>query len=373
MHNNQYQPLPQEVKMHRPGNPLPSLLSAIVLASAFGVPLHAQQQAAGASTLRADEASAPRIVWTPESRASAIPMPLGEATGFPGRSDATTPAGPAGSERGMLPGQTDGPPVRTEGPAPVGPEINGGVEWYSYPPPFTRWLPRYGYSRYPHSTMGKLFFSDGFGNYVCSGAAVVCAGELDLVMTAGHCCSDGAGSFYTGWQFVPACQGPGCSLQAPYGFWDWESVTVFNAWHLSGDWARDECFLKVAPNGPELHTVTGSLGFSWNQTQPVHYVASGWPQDPPFNGNLHWLVGASAAERDGSLSPETIGIGNDMTKGSSGGAWVQSYKQGATATSQFWNGLNSYKYTTPSRPQEMFGPYVDTTVNDLRTGSIGCN
>jgi hypothetical protein len=201
--------------------------------------------------------------------------------------------------------------------------------------------------------------------------------NLNLVMTAGHCCAPGNGvNFYTDFLFVPACFGANCNSggagAAPFGVWDWETVTVPTAWFASGDLARDVCFLETAPNGSlqELHQVTGSLGFTWNEVQPVHYTMTGWPADPPFGGgNLVFEIG-STADLDGSESPNTVGVGNFMTGGSSGGAWIKDYKQGSTAL--FWNGLNSYKYISPARPDEMYGPYIDTTIFNIWNLTIGC-
>lgn len=298
-----------------------------------------------------------------------IPMPLGAREGVPAMPQQFGPPGPTGTVPGLLPGHA-GPsfaPQVSIDTAAVEPKIFGGAQWYPYPSPHTRYFPRFGNTFYPHSTLGKLFLSDGFDNFVCSAAAVVCNG-LNLVMTAGHCCAAGDGfTWYEDFLFVPACVGTNCYLggasAAPFGVWDWEAVTVPSQWFFSGDLGRDYCFLEAAPNGAfqELHQVTGSLGVAWNQVQPVHYTMTGWPAASPFAGDRLVFEIGSTADLDGSLFPNTVGVGNFMTGGSSGGAWIKDYKQGAGTTNQFWNGLNSYKYVSPARPQEMYGPYIDTT------------
>jgi hypothetical protein len=89
---------------------------------------------------------------------------------------------------------------------------------------------------------------------------------------------------------------------------------------------------------------------------------TGWPAAPPFGGgNLVFEIG-STADLDGSFSPNTVGVGNFMTGGSSG-AWIKDYKQGST--SLYWNGLNNYKYISPSLPDEMYGPYIDTAIFNI--------
>lgn len=316
--------------------------------------------------------------WSSAEGSTAEPMPLRTREGVPLKLQQFAPPGPAGSALGALPGNlasgSFSPRVSVEAGG-IEPKIFGGTQWYGYPPPHTRYFPRFGNTLYPHSTLGKLFFSDGFSNFVCSGAAVVC-GNLNLVMTAGHCCAAGDGfTFYDDFLFVPACTGANCNVagSAPFGRWDWQSVSVPNSWFFFGDLARDVCFLETAPNGSfqQLHQVTGSLGLAWNQTQPIHYTMTGWPAATPFTGaNLVFELG-STADLDGSLFPNTVGVGNFMTGGSSGGGWIKDYKQGIDGTNQFWNGLNSYHYVNPARPAEMYGPYIDTTIFNL-WASLGC-
>lgn len=309
--------------------------------------------------------------WTLERMSAAEPMPLRERTGEPYMPYYWAQPGPPGWVDGTRPGASSEATAETLS-GQIETAIFGGAVWNTYPPPHTIFPLAFARNSYPHSTLGKLFFSDQFGaDYVCSGAAVQCTGDQDLVMTAGHCCSDGAGNFFNSFSFVPACQGSSCAV-APFGAWNWQQVTVLTAWHTSGDLARDVCWLKVAPNsgGQELHQVTGALGFSWNQMQPQNYVATGWPAAAPFPGGILFIALSSTAELDGSLTPNTLGIGNKMTGGSSGGGWIQRYRQ--HTTDQFWNGLNSYKYTLPARPKEMFGPYIDTLIRDVKVGSLNC-
>ena len=65
----------------------------------------------------------------------------------------------------------------------------------------------YPFTRYEPATYnpahGKVFFSDGAANYVCSGTALT-SGNQSVVWTAGHCVNEGPGGFYTNWAFVPA-------------------------------------------------------------------------------------------------------------------------------------------------------------------------
>lgn len=365
----------------------PVLIALLTLAAAS--PGAVAAQTAGASdavTLENPDPGATELFWAARQDEPATPMPLLEKVGEPWAPESFAAPGPPGALPGELPA-SDASASAAAGSGtvlaadrveavPEASRIFGGASWYPYPPPHTRYFPRFGNTEYPHRTLGKLYFSDGVVGYVCSGAAVVCS-DLDLVITAGHCCAPGDGSgFYTDFRFVPACVGANCNVGgvAPFGRWDWESVTVPGAWFFNGDAGRDVCMLKVLPNGggQQLHQVVGSLGFSWNQTQPVHYHMTGWPATPPFNGSRLVFEVASTSDLDGSQTPNTVGAGNFMTPGSSGGAWIQAYKQGSGAVNQFWNGLNSYKYISPARPEVMYGPYSDTTVENLRSDPLVC-
>lgn len=158
----------------------------------------------------------------------------------------------------------------------------------------------------------------------------------------------------------------------PYGSWTAESATVFNAWHTGADLSRDTCVLQMNTlGGQNINDAVGALGYRFDQPLPQHYHATGWPAEAPFPGGILVIATASDAETDtgqaGSL-PYTHGIGSSMTGGSSGGAWIVGYQQGfggLTGQTVYWNGLNSYKYTSPPRPNEMFGPYADFALFDI--------
>ena len=68
------------------------------------------------------------------------------------------------------------------------------------------------YTAFPTSTNGKVFFSDGGLNYVCSGTALTSNNE-SVVWTAGHCVNEGPGKYYTNWAFVPSYK----DNKRPYG------------------------------------------------------------------------------------------------------------------------------------------------------------
>ncbi|HST64015.1 MAG TPA: trypsin-like peptidase domain-containing protein [Mycobacteriales bacterium] len=106
--------------------------------------------------------------------------------------------------------------------------------------------------------VGALFHA-GSGHF-CTGA-LVAGGAADLVVTAAHCVSAGAGApVYAGLDFAPA-YGHGT---APYGRWAAARVTVDPRWTAAADPDLDVAFVELAPrDGRRLSDLLGAdrIGF----------------------------------------------------------------------------------------------------------------
>src|SRR4029077_14016668 len=100
------------------------------------------------------------------------------------------------------------------------------------------------YTSQPTSTNGKVFFTEAGVNYVCSGTALL-SGNKSVVWTAGHCVNDGAGTFHTNWEFVPAY----VDGTAPYGVWTARTLLTTNAWATSEDFSYDNGAAVVNTSG----------------------------------------------------------------------------------------------------------------------------
>jgi hypothetical protein len=212
----------------------------------------------------------------------------------------------------------------------------------------------YPFTRYEPETYnpahGKVFFSDGASNYVCSGTALA-SGNESVVWTAGHCVNEGPGGFYTNWAFVPAYR----DGARPHGTWTARELLTTSAWGNSGDFGYDLGAAVVNTNGGATLTDTvGSRGAAFNQSASQHYLSHGHPAAPPFNGERMYVCEADLGTRDNSASPATLGIGCDMTGGSSGGGWVV----GNAVLS-----VNSYGYS--NQPDVMYGPYQGSVAQQL--------
>jgi hypothetical protein len=211
------------------------------------------------------------------------------------------------------------------------------------------------YTSPPTRTNGKVFFTDGGLNYVCSGTAAL-SGNKSMVWTAGHCVHDGASGFHTNWTFVPAY----ADGSRPYGTWTARSLVTTSGW-ANGDFSYDTGAAVVATNaGQALTDVVGGRSIAFNSPRNQQYAAHGYPAGAPFNGQRLWVCSSPLAYDDTSANPPTVGIDCDMTGGSSGGGWIAG---GAVAS------VNSYSYT--DLPNVMFGPYQGSVAQSLYTQATG--
>lgn len=301
--------------------------------------------------------------WTPERMAAARPMPA-PAVRSGGAIGGVSQEGP------------DGPPV---GIAGSGSRAEAGSAFsisgaqplaYAYPFPFTRYDVEGPLQKMaPYKAIGKMYFSQSGNDFVCSGASV--KATRNIVFTAGHCISNGAGTFSTNVLFSPARR-PGAH---PHGRFPGLGMTTTTIWHFDGDLTGDFGAFEVATNnaGQTLKSRVGALGFAYNQSRIQHWNAFGYPAQPPFSGNTMVRCEASHAVDDTAIpgtGPDPMGIGCDMTPGSSGGPWIMRLR-----TDNWLNSVNSYRYL-PGQPLAMYGPYFDSLANQVRCsaggGGVGC-
>ena len=203
-------------------------------------------------------------------------------------------------------------------------------------------------------TNGKVFFTDGGTNYVCSGTAVSASNE-SVVWTAGHCVHDGPGDFHTNWSFVPAYNS-GTSL----GTFVAEYLYTSSAWAASGEFGEDFGAARVYPN---TATLTDTIATS-RAVSTVAGTASdqlgkrrdsfGYPAAGKFNGRDLRYCDSYVSRTDSNATPATMGIPCDMTGGSSGGGWIDDQASSPTASSLV--SVNSYGYRGVKNT--MFGPVL---------------
>jgi hypothetical protein len=213
----------------------------------------------------------------------------------------------------------------------------------------------YPFTRYEPTTYnpahGKVFFTDSGVNYVCSGTALT-SGNESVVWTAGHCVNEGPGKYFTNWAFVPAYR----DGVRPYGTWAARTLLTTSGWGSGGDFSFDEGAAVVSTNaaGQTLTDTVGSRGIAFNQAPDQRYLAHGYPAASPFTGGRMFICDANLGLRDTSANPPTLGIGCDMTGGSSGGGWVVGN-----------NVLSVTSYGYGNLRNVLFGPYLGSVAQQL--------
>jgi hypothetical protein len=206
------------------------------------------------------------------------------------------------------------------------------------------------YTQQPTSTHGKVFFTLGGSDYVCSGTALLSSNK-SVVWTAGHCVNEGPGDFATNWEFVPAYK----DGRAPLGVYVASDLVTSNDWATKGDFSYDFAAAVVeASGGTALTDRVGGRGIAFNSARSQTYTSYGYPAAPPFTGERLWTCNSPLQTSDNSASPPTLGIGCDMTGGSSGGGWIV----GNNLVSE-----NSYGYG--NQPNVMYGPYLGSVAQSV--------
>jgi hypothetical protein len=215
----------------------------------------------------------------------------------------------------------------------------------------TKGKPTIAKSENPVSHIGKVFFTLGTTNYVCSGNAVSSTNG-STVATAGHCVNE-SGAYATNFVFVPAYD----NGAAPYGKWTAKALYAPTQWVSNGDMTYDTGFAVMNPlNGQNLTDVVGGSGTAFNQARGLTYTAYGYPQASPFDGTSLWSCTGTATNDPNNPQFDTQGIPCDMTGGSSGGPWFI-----GIGSDGLQNSINSYGYNGSA---VMYGPYWGSVIQD---------
>ena len=212
-------------------------------------------------------------------------------------------------------------------------------------------------------TAGKVFFTKAGLSYVCSGTIVNTEGK-DAVWTAGHCVHGGkGGTWHSNWSFVPAYDDD-LANPRPYGTWSAAYLSSRTAWTGNSDFSQDIGVATMRTNASGWHIADyfGGQGFTVNRGKNVYEYAFGYPSETPFDGgNLMRCQGTTTPEWDYWWGwSQTVKIPCDMTRGSSGGGWLNGYN----GSWGYLNGVNS-RIDRISGPTIMLSPYFDNDAWDL--------
>ena len=304
-----------------------AVVAVVSLALALAAPATAKSGQATAAAAR-EAAEHRRIVsyWTPERMAAAKPrdivLPLG--TKPTTRAKPTKPGGGGGG------GGTSSPSLTSTGAA------------WSFGGPVSQ-------------TTGKVFFTLGGSNYVCSGSLVQSGTDNQVVSTAGHCVHEGDNSgpagYATNFAFYPGWTGS-YSTAPKYtavtgGLFATENWKANGAAH--GAYPDDAAFVRVTGSG--VDATPPAVEFT--RTTSGQMFAFGYPAAQKYKGNKLIYCSGQVDHRyyDGD---DTISMPCDMTGGSSGGPWFKGFD--TTAKYGVQTSVNSYGYSGMTR---MWGPVFD--------------
>lgn len=215
-------------------------------------------------------------------------------------------------------------------------------------------------------TVGKVLFTMGGADYVCSGTVVQDTRLTEsLVLTAGHCIYDSVDGWATNWMFMPdfdsaPSQYSGGSFNCAillYGCWTTDSLVTSAGWG-AGNFNEDYGFAVINSEGHTalLEDVVGAQAISFTGVRPSSVYAFGYPQASPYNGSdLVYCSGSTIADTWGGSTDS--GLKCNMTGGSSGGGWFSPF-DASTGVGTLVS-VNSFKYTAGPLSKHMFGPLFD--------------
>ena len=302
-----------------------SLRHAPLAAAAVALACLAAPVAAGAHTT-GQSPSEVRDFWTPERMETAIPGDelLGDATAAVPIGDLDL--GLASSERRAQAQRVDRPKSK------------------------------------PFRTHGKVFFTLGVLDYVCSGTSIK-SRTKSLVVTAGHCVYSKADGYASNFMFVPAYE----NEKAPFGKWTAKRLKATPQWENNENISYDVGMATMEErNGKKLANVVGKRGIAFRQGRDLRFDVFGYPAEDPYNGERMYRCDSPAQGRDNSQSkPKPTRIDCDMTGGSSGGGWVL---PGGDVNSVVSYGYECTVIILPcGNPEKgkLFGPYFGGEIKKL--------
>jgi V8-like Glu-specific endopeptidase len=214
----------------------------------------------------------------------------------------------------------------------------------------------------PFRSHGKIFFSLGAGDYVCSGTSVQSKTER-LVVTAGHCTYSEADGYASNFMFVPAYD----DGDDPFGEWTAKRIKTTPQWKANENISYDVGMATMSKlNGKTLADKVGKRGIAFNKSSNQNFDVFGYPAEAPFNGERMYRCDSQAEGSDNSQNnPKPTRIDCDMTGGSSGGGWVIKGKNVNSVVSYGYECVIPLPICDNSEDGKLFGPYFGDQIKKL--------
>lgn len=234
--------------------------------------------------------------------------------------------------------------------------------------PFQRFAMHGKYAIWPRSIHGKLFFTLGGADYVCSATV---AGK-SIIITAGHCMSSGDGMLLSKALF---CPGYTNGAQNPFMgcYAGWQDGFVPNKWHLENDQDYDYACLVMPNTGTVVLDKVGIATKGWAGWAvnfiDVPVMTFGYPQASPFNGREVQQTASVQWYQVDFVSGNQVSnvIGSDLTGGASGGGWFLSWHAPGNEMPD-----TDGSYATDPASAGLAGPFI-TGVNSHKRCRINCS
>jgi len=234
-------------------------------------------------------------------------------------------------------------------------------------------------SYFPYSAVGKLFFKEPSGSYVCSAALI----KRGVIVTAAHCAAKfGTSKFYSNWTFSPGYS----NGVAPYGTWSVAQARVLTSYLNGSDSCSqagvvcqdDVAIMVLNPQGGRYPGAsTGYLGYAYGGVAftggITHITQLGYPDD--LDNGVYMERNDAQGAVSASFANNTV-IGSLMTGGSSGGPWVVNFGQApvlnGTTFGKYSNnnvvvGVTSWGSTTDAVKNMGASPFTSGNVQNLLT------
>ncbi len=241
------------------------------------------------------------------------------------------------------------------------------------------------------ATTGKVLFTLGTTNYVCSASVVDEDTTKSVVVSAAHCAYDWSAGEATNWMFVPGFDTgdsfTGCRT-TDYGCWTATSLWVNAAFKKAGSFnttamVNDFAFAVMGPSTTLSTTNTEATLDRAVGSQPITFTRTldtglgttttslGYPQAWPYDGTtLRYCQSALARDEYSQL---TYRLPCGMTGGSSGGPWYSPLGADEKGTVM---SVNSYSYTRDIRTTKyndtamMYGPVFNSATQTLYNNAV---
>ena len=218
----------------------------------------------------------------------------------------------------------------------------------------------------PFRTHGKVFFTLGNLDYVCSGTSIK-SKTRSLVATAGHCTYSEADGYASNFMFAPAYN----EGNTPFGEWTAKRLRATKQWEAREDIRYDVGMATVSRlNGKKLARVVGKRGIAFNRSRKQNFDAFGYPAGDPYDGeSMRHCKSPGEGTDNRQDNPEPIRIDCGMTGGSSGGGWVINGRDVNSVVSYGYEcGFGPLPLPVPCNNPErgkLFGPYFGDEIRKL--------